>query len=343
MPRDRHLRSSLSLRVHVLQHVLCQLDGERAVGERRERHDTGQRALEFADVRGDAARDERQHLGIRDRETLRLDALAQDGDARLEVGGLDVGEKAPLETGTEPFLERRDLARRPVGRDDDLGAAFVQRVERVEELLLDPLLALDELDVVDEQHVVVAVAALEPLDPCSALTHGVDELVHERLARHVARREAFRVLTDVVADRLQEVRLAEAGAAVDEERVVRLRRRLGDRERGRMCEAVRRADHEEVERVLRVELDLGQLALHELRPRFDTSAATGGSTTRSAEPAARWTGCAATANETEASFAPASAAARVTRSRKWPSIQSRVKSFGTSTTSRSAPNECGRA
>ena len=41
--------------------------------------------------------------------------------------------------------------------------------------------------------------------------------------------------------------------AVDEERVVGLRRRLGDRERRRVSEAVGRADHERVERVLRVD------------------------------------------------------------------------------------------
>ena len=69
------------------------------------------------------------------------------------IGGLDVGEKPPLEPRAEAFLQRRDLARRPVGRDDDLRAALVQRVEGVEELLLDPLLALDELDVVDEEDV----------------------------------------------------------------------------------------------------------------------------------------------------------------------------------------------
>ena len=81
----------------------------------------------------------------------------------------------------------------------------------------------------------------------------VDEVVDERLARHVAHRELRRVLRHVLRDGLEEMRLAEPGAAVDEERVVRLRRRLGHRERGRVREAVRRADHERVERVLRVE------------------------------------------------------------------------------------------
>ena len=47
------------------------------------------------------------------------------------------------------------------------------------------------------------------------------------------------------------------GAAVDEERVVRPRRRLGDGESRGVREAVRRADDEQVERVLRVEADRG--------------------------------------------------------------------------------------
>ena len=136
----------------------------------------------------------------------------------------------------------------------------------MEELLLDALLALDELDVVDEQDVVVAVAALEALDARSAVAHGVDELVHEGLARDVPRREAARVLADVVPDRLEEVRLSEPGAAVDEERVVRLRGGFGYGESCGVREPVRRADHEEVERVLRIELDFGRLPVRRCFP-----------------------------------------------------------------------------
>ena len=55
------------------------------------------------------------------------------------------------------------LPRRLVGADDDLLVRVVQRVERVEELLLRALGALQELDVVDEQQVDRAVAALEGL------------------------------------------------------------------------------------------------------------------------------------------------------------------------------------
>src|SRR5881394_3706429 len=48
--------------------------------------------------------------------------------------------------------------------------------------------------------------------------------------------------------------LAEPGAAVDEERVVCLGGRFGDRERGGVREAVGRADDEEIKRVLRVQV-----------------------------------------------------------------------------------------
>ena len=129
----------------------------------------------------------------------------------------------------EPRLERGDRARRPVRRDHDLPPRLVEAVEGVEELLLDPLLVLEELDVVDQEDVVVAVALLEPLD--ALVAQRVDEVVHERLARDVARREVAGVLGHA-GDGLEEMGLPQPGAAVDEERVVGLRGRLGDGERG---------------------------------------------------------------------------------------------------------------
>ena len=52
---------------------------------------------------------------------------------------------------------------KPVGGEDELTSPLIEGVEGVEELLLGVLLALQELDVVDEQDVEVAVAALELL------------------------------------------------------------------------------------------------------------------------------------------------------------------------------------
>ena len=83
----------------------------------------------------------------------------------------------------EPLLEGEDRLRRPVGRQHDLLAVLVDRVEGVEELLLGPLLVGDELDVVDEEQVDPAVAGTELVD--LALLDRGDELVGELLAGRV--------------------------------------------------------------------------------------------------------------------------------------------------------------
>ena len=75
--------------------------------------------------------------------------------------------------------------------------AAVELVERVEELLLEPLLVLHELDVVDQQHVDLAVAPLERGRGVGA--DGVDELVQERLGGDVAHLVGRVVLAHVVA------------------------------------------------------------------------------------------------------------------------------------------------
>ena len=99
-------------------------------------------------------------------------------------------------------------------------------------------LSLDELDVVEEQHVDGAVVLLELGHSTAAQAHGIDELVEELFGRHVAHPIGRVVDGHVVGDGLQEVRLAETGVAVDEQRVVRPRRCLGDAERCGVSEAV---------------------------------------------------------------------------------------------------------
>ena len=134
---------------------------QRGVGEHAR-----ERALELADVRGHAARDGRQQLGVVDAHAIGRHALVQDRDARLDVGRLHVDEQAPFEARAQAVVEVGDLARRAVGGQHELPAARVQRVERVEELLLDAVLAGQEVDVVDQEDVeLLAVAPLEVVHP----------------------------------------------------------------------------------------------------------------------------------------------------------------------------------
>ncbi len=151
----------------------------------------------------------------------------------------------------QPFLERRDVPRRTVAGDHDLFLRLVQGVERVEKLLLRPLLAGQELDVVDEEKIDVAIALLEVDRLLEA--DGVDELVHEGLATDVEVPDSHLAPQHLVADGLHQVGLPEPDATVDIQRVVGAGRLLGDGGRRGVGELVARADHERVEGVARVQ------------------------------------------------------------------------------------------
>ena len=137
--------------------------------------------------------------------------------------------------------------RRAVAAEHDLLLRVVQRVERVEELGLRPFLADDELDVVDEQDVHAAVPLAEFEN--AVVPNRVDDLVHEAFGRDVRELQPRAVRQDVVADRVHQMGLAQTDAAVEEQRVVRTRRRFSHRAAGRVRELIRRADDERVEGV----------------------------------------------------------------------------------------------
>ena len=131
---------------------------------------------------------------------------------------------------------------RPIRRQHDLAVGPIQIIEGVEQLLLEPVLALDELDVVDQQDVDLAVAPLEVV--AGRVPDRIDELVQEGLGRDVQHLALGLDLIDEVLDGPQDVGLAQPGRAVDEQWVVgtrpvarpprgRRRRRTGSTGRSR--------------------------------------------------------------------------------------------------------------
>ena len=78
-----------------------------------------------------------------------LGALAQDRQARGEIGRSDVGDESGGEALAQTVFECLQVVRRAVGAEHDLAPGIVQRVERVEQLLLGLGLALEELHVVE--------------------------------------------------------------------------------------------------------------------------------------------------------------------------------------------------
>ena len=94
----------------------------------------------------------------------------------------------------------------------------MQRVERVEELFFGAVLAGQELDVVDEQHVDGSVFVPELAH--ASRGYGGDDLVGELLRREVNNALAREAVVDLVADCMHEVRLAQTDSSIEEQGVV---------------------------------------------------------------------------------------------------------------------------
>ena len=198
---------------------------------------------------------------VRQVQIQQLGLALDDGNARFKIRRLDVGGQAPLKPGAQTLLQGFDLLRGAVRRDDDLAAIVVQRVEGVEKLLLRALLAGQELDVVDQKHVRLAVALAELLHRCSL--DGGDRLVREFFTIHVDNVEIRVVLLDLNFDGVQQVRLAQTRRPVDEQRVVRAGGVRGHGLRGGKRKLVRRPLDEVLERELVP--PAGQVVLVQLR------------------------------------------------------------------------------
>ena len=127
----------------------------------------------------------------------------------------------------------------------------------MEELLFGLGLAGEELDVVDEKHVRVPVGLFEAID--RSRPERSDEVVGERLDGRVSDDRAAAEREHVVADGVEEVRLAEARRGVEEQRVVGLAGKLRDRQRRGVGEAIAVADDELVEAVAGVQRAGGEV------------------------------------------------------------------------------------
>ena len=198
---------------------------------------------------------------VRQVQIQQLGLALDDGNARFKIRRLDVGGQAPLKPGAQTLLQGFDFLRGAVRCDDDLAAIVVQRVEGVEKLLLRALLAGQELDVVDQKHVRLAVALAELLHRCRL--DGGDRLVREFFTIHVDNVEIRVVLLDLNFDGVQQVRLAQTRRPVDEQRVVRAGGVRGHGLRGGKRKLVRRSLDEVLERELVP--PAGQVVLVQLR------------------------------------------------------------------------------
>ena len=200
-----------------LQYLTGEIDADLPPRERCVGAKADEEALQLPDVRGHLPREEQGHV-VGERDVLHLGLLLENGHAGLDVGGLDVRDQPPLEAVSQALLEVGNLLRHLVRGEDDLAPVVVERVERVEELLLGSLAACQELHVVQDEDVDAAEPLLEVAHAIA--TERGDEVVHERVGGEVRDANQRLAFEDLVADGVHQVRFAATDAAVHEERVV---------------------------------------------------------------------------------------------------------------------------
>lgn len=91
---------------------------------------------------------------------------------------------------------------------------FVEGIERMKELFLRPLFARQKLNVVDHQHIDVAIP-LTQVDHL-VITNRIDDFVRKLLGRQVGDAEVA-PLGQVVADRIQQVGLAQSHTTIEKQ------------------------------------------------------------------------------------------------------------------------------
>ena len=221
------------------------------------RDDAVQRPFKLAPATLHLVGDEFDHVGID--ADLRIasrhfgEAPGEDLAPQIELGQFDVDHEAAHQARAHALVDGVELRRRGVGGDHDLALGVHQRIEGVVEFLRHRL-ALQELEVVDEQYVDRLEVILEP--DRVARPERADEMIHEALGGDEQHLAFGMALAHPPGDGIEEMRLAETGGGMDEQRIEadrQARLRFRDALRRRVGKAVRSAGDEALESLARIE------------------------------------------------------------------------------------------
>jgi hypothetical protein len=149
----------------------------------------------------------------------------EDGHAHFQLGRFDGHGQAGVEAAGQSFVDVHQPLGVGVAGHDDVGALGQQGFEGVEELLLRAVLAGEELHVVDQQQIEVVVLGLQFVEGLALVV--LDDVADELLGVQVQHAGLGVVAQQGVAHGVHQMRLAQADAAIDEQRVVHLARCAG--------------------------------------------------------------------------------------------------------------------
>ena len=200
-----------------------------------------QRALQLADVGGDLVRQELQHLG-RHRHPAACGLGLQDREAQLVGRGVQVGHHAAAQPGAQPVLDVRAGPRatcRRTPRSACPARPAQLKVWKNSSCVL-------SLPIRNCRSSTISTSTLRSVSLNSMvfwLRMRGDEAVHELLGGHVGDRIGSRSSRsrELPGDRVHQVGLAQADAAVEEQRIEPRARRAARRPGGRRRRRIRSA------------------------------------------------------------------------------------------------------
>ena len=132
--------------------------------------------------------------------------LSHDRHAHLRRRRVNVGNQPAFKAASQALFQLGNGVRRFVRRQHHLASGRVERIERVEELLLRTLLSGQELHVVEDEHVELTETVAERCH--LVLPQARDQRVHEGLGGQRRDATARRTAEQLVRQRIDQVRLA---------------------------------------------------------------------------------------------------------------------------------------
>ena len=96
---------------------------------------------------------------------------------------MNIGHQPPAEARADALFNAFQIGRRAVGGDNDLTIMVNERVKGVEKFFLRRILAGDELNIVNHQHINLAKLLFER--HCVLETQCTDKLIHEFFRRQI--------------------------------------------------------------------------------------------------------------------------------------------------------------
>ena len=216
----------------VFQRILGEGERDRLFLDLREGDELIESPLQLTDIGIDMTCDIVDHV-FRECNIELFCPLLKDDATDLIVRRRDRGDEPAREARLQAVFELVDILRCAVARHDDVLLLIEEVIECIEDLHLRRILGAEELHIVDQEEVQISILGTEFRH--GVILDGIDQLIGESLARDEEDGKLRLVFVDVVADGVEQMRLAKAGGTVDEKRVhflvglIRMVGRLGDR------------------------------------------------------------------------------------------------------------------